>query len=169
MTLERVEIDISSIVDSVISILNQNIIQKNITVIKEFRSDKNGFGDKNMVEMVIRNLITNAIKFTSENGNIWILLTENSINLQVEIRDNGIGISIDDQKKLFRIDSNFTTEGTKGERGTGLGLILCKEFIEKNKGKIWVESIPGKGSSFFFTIPQMEHTDTRQTDSAQLT
>jgi signal transduction histidine kinase len=80
-------------------------------------------------------------------------LTENNDHLQVEIRDNGVGITATDQLKLFRIDSNFSNKGTNGEEGTGLGLIICKEFIEKNNGRIWVESKPREGSSFFFTVP----------------
>jgi ligand-binding sensor domain-containing protein/signal transduction histidine kinase len=150
------EIDVLSLMESVVALLQPNILQKNIIVEKVFKSDKKGYADKNMVDMVIRNLIANAIKFTSESGKIHISLTDNKNELLIEIRDNGVGISIEDQKKLFRIDSNYTKKGTKGEKGTGLGLIICKEFIEKNNGKIWVESIRGEGSSFFFTIPVLE-------------
>jgi ligand-binding sensor domain-containing protein/signal transduction histidine kinase len=153
ITFEPKEINVSSIIDNITSLLKPNFIQKNISVGKEFKSGKSGYADKNMVEMVIRNLISNAIKFTPQNGKISISLTENKNDLQIEIRDNGVGISIKDQKKLFRIDSNYGSEGTNGEIGTGLGLILCKEFIEKNNGKIWVESKLNEGSSFFFTIP----------------
>jgi signal transduction histidine kinase len=106
-----------------------------------------------MLEMVIRNLITNAIKFTPENGKVRISVTEKNHDLLVEVSDNGVGISPEDQAKLFRIDTNFSNKGTMGEGGTGLGLIICKEFIEKNNGRIWVNSNPGAGSSFFFTIP----------------
>lgn len=131
----------------------QNLVQKHITVETELKTAKSGYADKNMVEMVIRNLVSNAIKFTSENGKIHISLTDNMNNLQIEIHDNGIGISNDDQEKLFRIDSNYSTKGTNGESGTCLGLIICKEFIERNNGTIWIKSHPGEGSSFFFTIP----------------
>jgi len=106
-----------------------------------------------MIEMVIRNIVTNAIKFTPENGKVRISVININQDLQVEVSDNGIGISPEDQTKLFRIDTDFSKKGTMGEGGTGLGLILCKEFIEKNNGRIWVNSNPGEGSSFFFTIP----------------
>jgi signal transduction histidine kinase len=106
-----------------------------------------------MIEMVIRNLVSNAIKFTHENGKINISVTDNENELLIVIHDNGIGISKDDQKKLFRIDSSSSRKGTNGERGTGLGLIICMEFAEKNNGRIWVTSNQGEGSSFFFTIP----------------
>lgn len=147
------EINILSIIESTILLLQPNFTQKSISVEKKYKSGKNGYADKNMIEMVIRNLISNAIKFTPESGNICISLTNNNNELQIEISDNGIGISIEEQKKLFRLDSNYSREGTNGERGTGLGLIICKEFIEKNDGKIWVESKPGEGSSFYFTVP----------------
>jgi len=153
MSFEPVEINISSIIEEILALLQPNFDLKNISSEKHFGSDKHGYADKNMIEMVIRNLITNAIKFTPQNGKIWISLTENNDHLQVEIHDNGIGISAANQLKLFRIDSNFSNKGTNGEEGTGLGLIICKEFIEKNNGRIRVESEPGKGSSFFFTVP----------------
>lgn len=153
LTLSPTEINILSVIESIISLLQPNFNQKSITVEKKFTTGKNGYADKNMVEMVIRNLISNAIKFTPVSGKICISLTDNNNDLQIEIRDNGIGINIEDQRKLFRIDSNYSSKGTNGERGTGLGLIICMEFIEKNNGKIWVESKPGEGSSFFFTIP----------------
>jgi signal transduction histidine kinase len=106
-----------------------------------------------MIELVIRNLITNALKFTPENGRIRISITEKYQDIEIEVNDNGIGISAEDQSRLFRIDSNFSRKGTMGEGGTGLGLIICKEFVEKNNGILWVKSNPGEGSSFFFTIP----------------
>lgn len=150
------EIDIKSEIEGIISLLQPNLNQKSIIPGKEFNTARKGYADKNMIELVIRNLISNAIKFTPENGNIFISLSENMNFLQIEIRDNGIGISKEDQEKLFMIDSNFSKKGTGGEKGTGLGLIICKEFIEKNGGKIWVKSQPAEGSSFYFTIPCSE-------------
>jgi signal transduction histidine kinase/ligand-binding sensor domain-containing protein len=153
MSFEPVEIDVSSIIDDAMNLLQPNFDQKNISSDKNFGTDKHGFADKNMIEMVIRNLITNAIKFTPKDGKIYVSLKENNRDLRVDIRDNGVGITPENQQKLFKIDSNFSNKGTNGEEGTGLGLIICKEFIEKNNGRIWVESKPGEGSSFFFTIP----------------
>jgi signal transduction histidine kinase/ligand-binding sensor domain-containing protein len=153
MTFEPVVINISALIEDTLNMLQPNFTQKNISVERHFISEGKGYADKNMVEMVIRNLITNAIKFTPENGKVRISVININQDLQVEVSDNGIGISPEDQTKLFRIDTDFSKKGTMGEGGTGLGLILCKEFIEKNNGRIWVNSNPGEGSSFFFTIP----------------
>lgn len=108
---------------------------------------------KNSISTVIRNLISNAIKFTPVKGKIWITADENTDDVQVSIRDNGVGMSHDVVAKLFRIDSKHSTKGTANEKGTGLGLILCKEFVEKNGGRLWVESVEGSGSAFHFTLP----------------
>jgi PAS domain S-box-containing protein len=113
--------------------------------------------DINMLSTVLRNLIFNAIKFTDRGGRIEILSSVyNSKMAEVCIRDNGIGIPADKLLMLFRIDESITTKGTENEKGTGLGLVLCKEFVERHGGKIWVESEVGKGSSFYFTIPLAE-------------
>jgi signal transduction histidine kinase/ligand-binding sensor domain-containing protein len=146
-------ISLASIIDNVVTLSEPIFTAKKITVNKIYKSNKEGYADKPMIELVIRNLVSNAIKFTPENGQISISLTESNKEFQVEIRDNGVGISTEDQKKLFGLDTSYSKKGTNGEKGTGLGLIICREFIEKNNGKIWVESLPGKGSSFFFTIP----------------
>ena len=110
-----------------------------------------------MINFIIRNLISNAIKFTPKNGEIKIYDKKTESNrsglLSVFIEDNGVGIAQKDIEKLFRIEESYTTRGTEKESGTGLGLILCKEFIEKHGGKIEVESELGKGSIFHFTIP----------------
>ncbi|MBE0646735.1 MAG: ATP-binding protein, partial [Bacteroidales bacterium] len=109
--------------------------------------------DRDMILTVLRNLISNAVKFTSFGGKIHIIVTPNHDFCEISVRDSGIGISKEDIDKLFRIDSKFSTRGTADEKGTGLGLILCKEFVEKHGGKIWVESELGKGSTFRFTLP----------------
>lgn len=109
---------------------------------------------KNSVTTVVRNLLSNAIKFTPEGGSIWLTAESRQGQMQVAIADNGVGMSPEVVQKLFRIDTKHSTKGTANEKGTGLGLILCKDFIEKNGGRIWVESEPGKGSVFIFTLPQ---------------
>ena len=111
------------------------------------------FADVNMFSAIIRNLVGNAIKFTPENGNVSIRLKKKDDFCEVMVMDDGVGISEENMLKIFRIDSNHSTLGTKGEKGTGLGLILCKEFVEKHNGQIRVESEPGKGSRFIFTLP----------------
>lgn len=109
--------------------------------------------DANMLQTIIRNLISNAIKFTRENGKIIISATAKKNNFVVSVSDTGIGISKETTDKLFRIDAEITAPGTNNEKGTGLGLILCKEFIEKHGGKIWADSEVGKGSTFYLTLP----------------
>ena len=153
MTFEPVEINISDVIENILILLKPNFTQKNISLEKQFMPERKVYADKNMIELVIRNLITNALKFTPENGRIRISVMEKYQDIEIEINDNGIGISPEEQAKLFRIDSNFSKKGTMGEKGTGLGLIICKEFVEKNNGRLWVISNPGEGSSFFFTIP----------------
>lgn len=114
----------------------------------------NVLSDKYMLETVIRNLISNALKFTEIDGNVKIQITENKDQVICSVQDNGIGISPENQQKLFRIDTNYTRLGTKDESGTGLGLILCKEFIEKNGGNITVKSEVAVGSKFTFSLPK---------------
>jgi len=109
-----------------------------------------------MITTVIRNLISNAIKFTESKGKIEIACNGDENFVEITISDNGIGINKDNLDNLFRIDSYYSTSGTLGESGTGLGLIICKEFIEKNKGTIKVESEEGKGSAFTFTLPAVK-------------
>jgi two-component system, sensor histidine kinase and response regulator len=109
--------------------------------------------DSNMVSAVFRNLISNAIKFTRPGGFITLSSRISGDFNEFTVEDNGVGIQKKDLEKLFRIDTKLYTKGTAEESGTGLGLILCKEFIEKNSGTIHVESEPGKGSRFIFTLP----------------
>jgi signal transduction histidine kinase len=106
-----------------------------------------------MLKTVLRNLISNSIKFTNLNGKITINAVQKHNNIEITVSDNGIGMNEETKKKLFKIDTNITTPGTASEIGSGLGLILCKEFIEKQGGEIWVESELSKGSDFKFTFP----------------
>ncbi|MCW8816479.1 MAG: ATP-binding protein, partial [Ignavibacteriaceae bacterium] len=102
---------------------------------------------------IFNNLISNAIKFTNRGGNVSISAIRKGNFAEINVSDNGMGINEENQKKLFRIDTKFQTNGTADEAGTGLGLILCKEFVEENGGTIFVNSEEGKGASFFFTLP----------------
>jgi two-component system, sensor histidine kinase and response regulator len=111
------------------------------------------YADVNMLKTVLRNLISNAIKYTQSNGEIAISAVQNQNNIEVKVSDNGVGISEEIQNKLFEFDSKITTTGTANEKGSGLGLILCKEFVEKHGGRIWVKSELGKGSAFIFSLP----------------
>lgn len=146
---------ISEIVDDVIGFLDQQAQAKSIEIENHMDRQLTAFIDKNMIETVFRNLISNAIKFTPQNGKIYINAEKDLKNniVIVSIRDTGVGIDPEIKKGLFDMQSTTTTKGTKMESGTGLGLVLCREFIEKHNGKIWVESEPQKGSTFKFTIP----------------
>ncbi|MCX6278900.1 MAG: CHASE domain-containing protein [Bacteroidetes bacterium] len=127
--------------------------QKSIVIKKALPSNAAAFADKAMISTVMRNLISNAIKFTPIGGKITISAEEKESELLVTVSDSGVGISNNRIEKLFRIDESYSTAGTNNERGTGLGLILCKDFIEKHGGKIRVESEEGKGSTFRLTLP----------------
>ena len=134
-------------------LLSGVIEQKSISISKNVSSNGSVFADKKMISTVLRNLISNAIKFAKPGGKIIISIAHNQKELVVSVKDNGIGIPKPNIEKLFRIDESFTTPGTQNETGTGLGLIICKDFIEKHHGKLWVESQEGKGSTFYFAIP----------------
>jgi ligand-binding sensor domain-containing protein/signal transduction histidine kinase len=131
-----------------------SIVKKNITITEYYVSETMAFADQNMIDTVIRNLLSNAIKFTGYNGKIDIKISGNEDMKLISFRDTGIGMSREFQQNLFKIDKSITRQGTADEMGTGLGLIICKEFIEKNGGEIWVESEAGKGATFFFTLPE---------------
>ncbi|MDZ4716078.1 MAG: tetratricopeptide repeat protein [Cytophagales bacterium] len=132
----------------------RTLFPKNINF--ENRIDRNfvGFADPNILNLVLRNLILNAIKFTEAGGNVWVEAVETDRELIISVCDNGIGIKPEIKDLIFASASSFSTRGTANEKGTGLGLMLCKEFIEKNGGRIWMESEVGKGSSFHFTLPK---------------
>ena len=129
------------------------IIQNKITMTINVPSNTIVFADKNMISTLFRNLISNAFKFTHSEGTISLSVVKDKHEFTFSVSDNGVGIPKEAINKLFRIDENYSTLGTHNEKGTGLGLILCKELIEKHSGKIWCESELGKGSTFYFTLP----------------
>lgn len=131
--------------------------KKSIQLIDQVQENTHCFFDANMINTVIRNLITNAIKFTPTNGTITIsakLCQKNPDFIEVLISDNGVGIPQDKIENLFKVSQTYTSVGTAGEKGTGLGLLIVKDFINKHNGKIWVESTLNKGTTFHFTIPR---------------
>jgi signal transduction histidine kinase len=153
IAFEPIVFDLKQIVDQNIMLLKENLTDKKITVSHNIKDECKVYADRNMINAVIRNILTNAIKFTNINGEILINSIEKNGLIEVSIKDNGIGMSEEEIGKLFRVDVNFSRNGTGGETGTGLGLILCKEFVEKNGGIIRVESKPQEGSNFLFTLP----------------
>jgi PAS domain S-box-containing protein len=126
---------------------------KNISVKYIQTDDVEVYADVNMLKTILRNLVSNAIKYTYTNGEITISAIQNQSNIEITVSDNGVGMSEDIRNKLFEIDTNITTTGTANEKGSGLGLILCKEFVEKHGGEIRVKSESGKGSDFIFSLP----------------
>lgn len=136
-----------------VEVLYPNAKAKNIAINYLPTEHLNVFADTDMLKTVLRNLVSNAIKFTNKGGTIRIGAEENSENITISVSDNGVGIHPDNMAKLFKISEIIRTKGTSKETGTGLGLLLCKEFVGKHGGKIWVESELGKGSDFKFTLP----------------
>jgi len=148
-----VTMEIKYIADDVIHLLGQIAKSKGINLRSEIPFGISARFDKNTINTVIRNLTSNALKFTKPNGSVWITAEKTDNKIIVSVNDDGVGISQENIDKIFKAFQGVTTLGTNGEKGTGLGLMLCKEFVERNHGKIWVESQIGKGSSFKFSLP----------------
>jgi PAS domain S-box-containing protein len=147
------ELNFKDICKNVLEILNPGAFVKNITIKYSTLDNIRVYADIDMLKTIMLNLVTNAIKFTNNGGRISINAEKNSGNVIIVVSDNGVGIKDDDLPRLFNISEVFTSKGTAKETGTGLGLLLCKEFVEKHGGTIWVESEVGKGSDFKFTLP----------------
>lgn len=156
MPLKPRVVNICDVVNENIELLRGNAVNKNIEITGPECGEWFASVDLNMITTVVRNLVSNAIKFTPSGGAVSISITQDNEYVLVTVSDTGVGISQEDMKNLFKLDSNPTTIGTGQEKGTGLGLILCKEFVERNGGKIWVESKSNKGTTFFFTAPRLD-------------
>ena len=144
---------IQRLVYNIAALYEQNLKNKEIEFINSIEPDLFVFADRSMTETIFRNLISNAIKFTKTGGKIIISNKMENEMAIVIVKDTGVGIEQENIPKLFRVDAGFSTKGTKEESGTGLGLIICKELAEKQKGKIWVESKKNEGSTFYFSVP----------------
>ncbi|MCF8228842.1 MAG: HAMP domain-containing histidine kinase [Bacteroidales bacterium] len=134
--------------------MNSSAERKKIHLLQSNNSAHYVFADHNMVNTIVRNLISNAIKFTADKGLVNISTRILDEEIQVCVRDSGIGLPEDIVDKLFVMNGSTEREGTTGEKGTGLGLVLCNEFIKKNKGRIWAQNNNGKGATFCFTLPR---------------
>lgn len=150
---EPVTFNISEFVQENMLLFRENLGRKNIKLLNQVPEKVLVYADVNMINTVIRNLVSNAIKFTPDGGEITLTHKNEGKHCIIGVSDTGIGMSEEDTKQLFRIDVSFSKTGTAGEKGTGLGLILCKEFVEKNGGKIWVDSKPDEGTTFWFSVP----------------
>jgi len=157
LDLKPEQINIQKITNETISIYSEGIRSKEIDLHNKVNKKIAAFADKNTVATVIRNLISNAIKFTPKHGDITIdakeVQLEKDTFIEVTVEDTGLGIPEDKLDKLFSIEENYSTFGTNNEKGTGLGLILCKELVLKNGGDIWVKSTKGEGTKFCFNLP----------------
>ncbi|MCK6610576.1 MAG: tetratricopeptide repeat-containing sensor histidine kinase [Bacteroidia bacterium] len=149
-------IDLFELCEENIQLVGGQASQKKIRLLNDVDADCQVLGDKEMVNLVIRNLVSNALKFTPEHGEVILLSEEDGEEIKIMVIDNGVGISPEKQAELFTQYKNTSTKGTGNEKGTGLGLMLCKEFIERNGGRIWVESEEGRGTCFTFTLPKHE-------------
>jgi signal transduction histidine kinase len=148
------DVQLLSIVEESSAILNESAKRKNIGLTYDISTDLSIFADSNLLQTVIRNLVSNAIKFTTNGGSVLVSArTVENRKVEISIKDSGIGISTTMVSDLFRLDSKAGRKGTAGEPSTGLGLMLCKEFVGMHGGTIWVKSEEGKGSVFSFTIP----------------
>jgi signal transduction histidine kinase len=155
LIIQSAEMDISEIAADTLELLEESVRQKNIHISNEIREPVKAYGDPDMIKTVIRNIISNAIKYVHENGNIILsaeTVPENG-RVRIRISDDGVGIDPGVVNSLFDLDHNYTTRGTNNESGSGLGLKLCKEFVEKNNGEIHAESEVGKGSTFEIRLP----------------
>lgn len=152
-TIEKTKFPLNQIINYILDIFLDSIIAKNINIKNETDCEINVFADRNMIETATRNLISNAIKFTNDGGTITLGCKINGNFAELYVKDNGVGIPIEDQDRLFKIEKQFSTEGTNYEKGTGFGLLLCKELVEKNCGTIKFISEKDKGSTFIISLP----------------
>lgn len=153
MEVEKISLNLKEAGKEAVNLFNENASAKKIDLINKISEDISVSADKYMIDTVLRNLISNSIKFTKPDGHVILSAMQVGNIAEVSVEDNGIGISKENQKKIFRIDTQYHIDGTANEKGTGLGLILCKEFVEKNNGTIRIESKESEGSKFIFTIP----------------
>lgn len=146
--------DIKFIIEGNVQLYNASALEKGVEIINTVTDEIKVYSDSNLINTVLRNLINNAVKFTGTNGKITISVDSNIKNFQINVSDTGVGMSEFVVENLFNLDFNRTTLGTNNEKGTGLGLIVCKEFVKLIGGEIWAKSKLGKGTTFSFTIPK---------------
>ncbi len=151
-TINPINFEIHTLAEVQLNLFEKQVSEKQIEIRNEISKGIMVFADKDMIDVVLRNLVGNAIKFCHPNGLVTVSSVIEEENIKIVVADTGIGMSEENINKIFKIDHVFTTLGTNDEKGTGLGLMLCKDFIEKNKGDIGVTSIENQGSRFWFTL-----------------
>jgi len=147
------KLNVKELIEEGISNVRSHAVNKNIGLQYDVPASLEVTADKEMINTILRNLLSNAVKFTGKNGKVSVFVNNTQECITFHVKDTGVGIPADCIDSLFRIDIKYTREGTEQETGTGLGLLLCKEFVEKHGGRIWVDSRAGKGSDFYFEIP----------------
>lgn len=145
------KVNLYETINACILLLDETAKSKNISIHNQISPNQLVYADQNMLMAILRNLLTNAIKFTLPHKNIYLSVINSGIDISISVKDEGVGISSENLDKLFKSTEYLTTYGTSGEKGTGLGLLLCKEFVEKHGGRIWAES--QKGTTFNFSLP----------------
>lgn len=153
MTMSQEVIPLSDLLQNTLGQIKLSAARKQISLNVCENPEYDIFVDKEMIMLVLRNLLSNAIKFTPRGGSIEVVCRSDQDWVELQVRDSGIGIADNLQNTIFSIGDHCTSFGTDGEKGTGLGLPLCKSFVEKHGGRIWVESRPNQGSTFHFTVP----------------
>lgn len=153
INMQPSEFQLNEILEDIIDLFSVNIRQKKITVQYDALTNISVYTDIDAIRTVLRNLLSNAIKFSPESGHITITTQPHGNKIAVAIQDNGVGIPPEKLPQLFTLTENESTQGTQGEKGTGLGLIITSDFVTKNNGEMWIESEVNKGSTFYFTIP----------------
>lgn len=148
------DFDFTMLIDEIIQLYENEAVQKNIQLIKESPTRVNLYADKAMMSTILRNLVSNALKFTHNGGVVTIAVNEIETGVIISVKDTGVGMIKAVIDRLFHIDSSYSLPDINGSKGTGLGLVLCKEFSEKHQGTICLESEPGIGSTFHVTIPR---------------
>jgi signal transduction histidine kinase len=153
-----IELQLAALVDEVLELIEAQAMGKNISFSNVVPEEQIVYADRDLLKTILRNLLNNAVKYCNPNeGKITIMTEEVQGSVRINVSDNGIGMDLQTQSKLFQIEGNITSmPGTQGEEGTGLGLILCREFAEKMGGTVSVLSKPGKGSTFTICLPETE-------------
>ncbi|MFO7999731.1 MAG: AAA family ATPase [Marinilabilia sp.] len=161
------DFDLQDVVEEVIPLYKDIALQKGVNIKTEINEPYQIYADRAMLATILRNLISNAIKFSKSGGEVMLSIQKQNDEMLFSVSDTGTGISPGVQKKLFGLEEILSTEGTQAEKGTGLGLILCKEFVDRHKGEIWVESRENEGTTFYFTIPGREDEEGKKYSSGE--
>jgi len=155
--MQKEQIDLSELIREICFVYNPEAKRKDITIVSNHQEASVIYADSNLLKIIMRNLIGNAIKYSYRNGGIEVRTEDKRDHIKISVIDNGIGMTEEVFNKLFEFTGNDSVEGTENEKGSGLGLILCKEFIEMHGGKLLVETKSGKGSRFSFTLPKLNY------------